>query len=109
MSFCLLVDSDEFMAQLLPDISAARSRVYVQAMTFDADRSGLRVAQTLQAAAAPDRRVLIDEVSRYIVSDRFIYSPGNWRDPDLRQEWRATRNLAEGFRRQRGGVNLTTP
>jgi len=109
MSFRLLVDSDEFAAQLLQDISAARSRVYVQAMTFDADRSGLRVAQTLMDAAAPDRRVLIDEVSRFIVSDRFIYSPGNWRDRDLRREWRATRNLAEDLRRRGVGVKITNP
>jgi cardiolipin synthase len=109
MSFRLLVDSDEFVAQLLQDISAARSRVYVQAMTFDADRSGLGVAQMLIDAAAPDRRVLIDEVSRYIVSDRFIYSPGNWRDRELRREWRATRNLAEKLRRQGVGVKITNP
>jgi len=109
MSFRLLVDSDEFTAQFFQDISAARSRVYVQAMTFDADRSGLRIARALLDAAAPDRRVLIDEVSRYIVSDRFIYSPGNWRDPDLRREWRATRNLAEEFRRQGVGVKITNP
>jgi cardiolipin synthase A/B len=109
MSFRLLVDSDEFSAQLLQDISAARSTVYVQAMTFDADRSGLRIAQTLMDAAAADRRVLIDEVSRFIVSDRFIYSPGNWRDRDLRREWRATRNLAGELRRQGIGVKITNP
>jgi cardiolipin synthase len=109
MSFRLLVDSDEFAAQLFQDISTARSTVYVQAMTFDADRSGLRVAQMLVDAAAPDRRVLIDEVSRFIVSDRFIYSPSNWRDRELRREWRATRNLAEELRRQGVGVKITNP
>jgi len=107
MSFRLLVDSDEFVAQLLQDISAARSRVYVQAMTFDADRSGLRIAQMLMDGAAPDRRVLVDEVSRFIVSDRFIYAPGNWRDRELRREWRATRNLAAELRRQGVGVKIT--
>ena len=109
MSFTLLVDSDEFAAQFFQDISSARSRVFVQAMTFDADRSGRRVAQALEDAVAPDRRVLIDEVSRYIVSDRFIYSPGNWRDPDLRREWRATRNLDADFRREGVGVKITNP
>jgi cardiolipin synthase len=109
MSFRLLVDSDEFSSQFLQDISSARSRVYVQAMTFDADRSGLRIARALMVTAAPDRRVLIDDVSRHIVSDRFIYTPGNWRDSDLRREWRATRNLAEEFRRQGVGVKITNP
>ncbi|MGB7296587.1 MAG: phosphatidylserine/phosphatidylglycerophosphate/cardiolipin synthase family protein [Candidatus Aminicenantales bacterium] len=109
MSFRLLVDSNEFADQLLQDVSAARSRIYIQAMTFDADRSGLRIARVLKEAAAPDRRVLIDDVSRYIVSDRFIYSPGNWRDRELRREWRATRNLAEELRRRNVGVRITNP
>jgi cardiolipin synthase len=109
MSFRLLIDSGEFAAQLFQDISAARSRVYIQAMTFDADQSGLRIARMLMDASAPDRRVLIDDVSRYIVSDRFIYAPGNWRDQELRREWRATRNMAEEFRRQGVAVKITNP
>jgi len=109
MSFLLLIDSDEFMARLVQDVSAARSRVYVQAMTFDADRSGLRIAHVLQDAPAPDRRVLIDAVSRYIVSDRFIYTPRSWRDRELRREWEATRNLAGEFRARGVGVKTTNP
>jgi cardiolipin synthase len=109
MSFRLLVDSNEFEDQLLQDVSAARSRIYIQAMTFDADRTGLRMARALKEAAAPDRRVLIDDVSRHIVSDRFIYSPGNWRNRELRREWRATRNLAEAFRRRGVGVRIINP
>jgi len=109
MSFRLLVESEEFAAQLRQDTSAARSRVFVQAMTFDADRSGLSVARMLMDAAAPDRRVLIDEVSRYIVSDRFIYAPGNWLDRELRREWRATRNLAGDLRRRGVRVRITNP
>jgi len=109
MSFRLLVDSDEFAGQLLQDISAAGKSVYVQAMTFDADESGLRVARTIADASAPDRRVLVDAVSRSIVSDRFIYTPGNWRDRELRREWRATRDLSEELRRRGVGVKITNP
>ena len=109
MRFRLLVDSEEFATSLLEDISTARNRVLIQAMTFDADGSGLRVARALADAAAADRRILIDDVSRYIVSDRFIYSPGNWQDAELRKEWRATRNLADRLRRSGVGVRITNP
>jgi len=109
MSFHLLVDSPEFADRLLQDISGARSRVYVQAMTFDADRAGLRIARAIMDAVAPDRRVLIDTVSRYIVSDRFIYSPRNWRDEELRREWEATRNLAGRFSARGVGARITNP
>lgn len=109
MNFCLLVDSGEFAAQFLQDVKAARRRVYVQAMTFDADRSGRRIAQALMDAAAPDRRLLTDEVSRFIVSDRFIYTPGNWRDRELRREWRATRKLPDELRGSGVRVKITNP
>jgi cardiolipin synthase len=107
MNFRLLVDSDEFSSQFFQDISAARKTIYVQAMTFDADEAGLRLFRALMEAAAPDRRVLIDEVSRFIVSDRFIYSPANWRDRELRQEWEATKSLADDFHRHGVQVRIT--
>jgi len=109
MRFRLLVDSEEFAAQLVQDISAARRSVYIQAMTFDADTSGLRVARAITAAPAPDRRVLIDAVSRAIVSDRFVFGPRNWLDDALRQEWRATRRLAGELPGQGVGVRITNP
>lgn len=107
--FRLLVDSDEFAGQLLRDISSARRRIYIQAMTFDADRAGLRLARALKEAAVPDRRLLVDDVSRHIVSDRFVYSPGNLLDGELRREWRATRRLAEELPRQGIKVRITNP
>lgn len=109
MRFLLLVDSEEFASRLLEDISGARNRIFIQAMTFDADASGLRIARALSEAAAADRRILIDDVSRYIVSDRFIYSPRNWRDQELRREWQSTRELAEELRRSGVGVKITNP
>jgi cardiolipin synthase len=109
MSFDLLIDSAEFADRLSQDIAGARSRVYVQAMTFDADRAGLGIARILMDAAAPDRRILIDTVSRYIVSDRFIYAPSNWRDRELRKEWEATKNLAGEFSARGIGVKITNP
>jgi cardiolipin synthase len=109
MRFRLLVDSEEFAARLLEDISAARRSVYIQAMTFDADTSGLRVARAIAAATAPDRRVMIDAVSRAIVSDRFVFRPLNWLNDALRREWRATRGLAGELRRRGVGVRITNP
>ncbi len=109
MRFRLLVDSEEFATSLLEDISAARDKIFIQAMTFDADASGLCISGALGEAAAADRRVLIDDVSRYIVSDRFIYSPGNWRDPELRREWQATRSLSCDLRRSGVSVKISNP
>jgi len=109
LKFSLLIDAEEFAGRLFHDFAEARRRIFVQAMTFDADGAGRRVARAIMDSPAPDRRVLIDEVSRYIVSDRFIYTPSNWRDRELRREWRATRDLPEDLRRRGVAVKITNP
>lgn len=109
MSLRILVDSGEFWQYLQADIAAAKKSVYIQAMTFDADKAGRRVAEALAAAKARDRRALVDTVAHYIVSDRFIYAPRNFFDQDLRQECRETRRMAVDLPRQGVRVKMTNP
>lgn len=82
----LLVDCAEFRTALAADLQAARSRVYVQAMTFEGDAAGQELTELLLASACPDRRLLVDDYSRFKVSDRFVHSPRNHGDQALRRE-----------------------
>jgi cardiolipin synthase len=103
------VDSGQYWSHLREDIAAAKESIYVQSMTFDADRSGRLLADALLAAAAPDRRILIDTVSQYIVSDRFAYAPWPYLDDGFRKEWRDTRHQVIDLRRHGIGVKITNP
>lgn len=109
MATQILVDSDRFWSALSQDIAAAEHSVYVQAMTFEADAAGTQVADAIAAARAPDRRVLIDEFTKYMVSDRFVPSPWHWRDRALREEVAATREMVRTLRKSGARVEHTNP
>ena len=71
----LLWGSDRFWARAAQDAGRARRRLYVQAMTFEGDAAGRRVAAALSASGALDRRVLVDAYTRHVISDRGPHRP----------------------------------
>lgn len=105
----LLVGSAELSEALRVDLGAAREQVLVQAMTFEGDRAGLGLAELIVASGAADRRVLVDEYTRYVQSDRFIYTPSAMLDAELRKEVRSTRTMFERIERSGGSVRYTNP
>ncbi|MCC7535293.1 MAG: phosphatidylserine/phosphatidylglycerophosphate/cardiolipin synthase family protein, partial [Deltaproteobacteria bacterium] len=110
MSRCrLLVGSAAFLGALREDIPRATDRVLVQAMTFEGDAAGLALAELLVASRATDRRVLVDEYTRFVQSDRFVYAPWSWRDPEVRREVRSTRDMFARIERSGGRVRYTNP
>jgi len=107
--FELLVGADVFWARAAGDIHRARRRLYVQAMTFEGDIAGGKVAAAITASPAVDRRVLVDDYSRFTVSDRSVHSLSGRLDPKLREEVRATDAMFRGLIRAGGRVRLTNP
>ncbi len=93
----LLLDAAEFWPRAERDILAARRRVFVQALSFEGDTAGQAAAATLVASPAPDRRVLVDAFTKYVVSDRFLYRPGSLVDRALRAEVNATRRMVRAL------------
>ncbi len=107
--YTLLVGSDAFLAQARADMTKARRRVLVQAMTFEGDEAGLAVGRAAMASDATDRRVLVDDYTRFVISDRFVYSPHALLDPDFRAELRATRGMFDAMGQAGVGVRVTNP
>src|SRR3954468_12267349 len=89
----LLVGSDRFWKRAAEDIGRARSRVLVQAMTFEGDAAGQAVAEAARSSGAADRRVLVDDYTRVVVSDCFTLSPRLLLDKGFRAEVEATRAM----------------
>lgn len=109
MHIDILVDSTAFMRAFLQDVRSAKKRIYVQAMTFEADDSGMKVWNAIRNAPAKDKRVLVDSYTKVMVSDRFVYSPSNWRDPKFRREVRATQKLFREAKIQGIRMRYTSP
>ena len=106
--YTLLVGSQAFMAAAEADMAKARRRLLVQAMTFEGDQAGLGVGRGVMASAAQDRRVLVDDYTRFAISDRFVFSH-NLLDPDFRAELRATRGMFDAMSSAGVGVRVTNP
>ena len=101
----LLIGAPEFWARARTDIAAARSRVLVQAMTFEGDATGQGVAEAIMASPAARRAVAVDDYSRWVVNDRWVHTRRARADPQLQAEVRATAAMFEDL--QAGGVEVT--
>jgi cardiolipin synthase len=107
--YTLLVGSDAFMAAATADMARASRRVLVQAMTFEGDRAGLAVGRAAMGGKAHDRRVLVDDYTRFVISDRLVYSPHALLDPEFRAELRATRGMFDAMAHAGVSVRVTNP
>jgi cardiolipin synthase len=105
----LLVGSDAFWRRAANDIRAAKSRLFVQAMTFEADEAGAAVGQAIADSRAADRRVLVDHYTRFVINDKFVLSPRYWLDTELRREVRATTAMFRSLVAAGVGVRVTNP
>jgi len=109
MRLQLMVDSGEFMDAARSDIARAEHRVFVQALTFEADAAGRSLADAVLASPATDRRIAIDTFTRHKISDSWVYSPRYLRDREFRREVHATRRMVRDFRSAGVGVRFTNP
>jgi cardiolipin synthase len=104
-----VVGPTAFWERAAADIGTARERVLVQAMTFEGDATGRAVAAALQQSPARDRRVLVDDYSRVVVSDRFVLSPHYMASASFRAEVRATGEMFRALAAGGVGVRRTNP
>ncbi len=95
--FELLVGADAFWRRARADMARARRRLLVQAMTFEGDAAGQSVAQAIAASPADDRRVLVDDYSRWVISDNSVRRPAFMQPAWLRDEVRATKAMFDGL------------
>jgi cardiolipin synthase len=107
--YSLLIGSDNFWKRAAEDIGRARSRLLVQAMTFEGDAAGQAVAEAVRQSDAADRRVLVDDYTRVVVSDHFVLSPHYLLSKAFRAEIRATRAMFSGLAAAGIGVRVTNP
>jgi cardiolipin synthase len=105
----LLVDSSAFWKRLQADIAAATKRVYIQTLSFEGDRAGRLLADGVSASAAPDKRIIVDNYTKYVISDKFRYSPRNWFDRELKAEHRATMQMMTDLRSEGTRVKFVNP
>jgi cardiolipin synthase len=78
-------------------------------MTFEGDAAGQAVASAVRDSEAADRRVLVDDYSRVVVSDCFVLSPRYLLNRPFRDEVKATRAMFRGLKDDGVSVRRTNP
>ena len=109
MKIDILVDSDEFFEMLKNDIQNAKKSIYIQSMTFEADKAGEKLCDLLRKSSVRDIRILIDSYIKAMISDYFLYSPRNMLNRSLRNEYKETFNLINNLNKLGIQVKLTNP
>lgn len=109
MNMRLLVDSNEFWSSLQKDIRSSKDYVYIQTLSFEGDQAGRTLSNELLSSRTRDIRILVDAYTRYVINDRFLYTPRNYFDSDLQMEKTNTFRMFEELGESGVKVKLTNP
>jgi len=110
LRFEILVDAEEFWTRLSGDMAKARECVYLQTMSYEGDATGQMVGQALIDSPAADKRLIADDFYvRGKVSDKWLRSPRNLFNREVRRERAATLQLFDRMRGAGIGVVLRNP
>jgi phosphatidylserine/phosphatidylglycerophosphate/cardiolipin synthase-like enzyme len=80
MRMKLLVDSDEFWGELSGDIGSAQQSIYIQTFSFEGDKAGKSLADALLSSTAVDKKIIVDDYTKWVISDKYLYTPRNLSD-----------------------------
>jgi cardiolipin synthase len=105
----LLVDSNQFWTTLREDILSAQRSILVQTFSFEGDQTGKMLAEALLSSAAVDKRIIVDDYTRWVISDKFLYAPRNLFDNQLRLEVKETYRMIDDLERNGVKVKFTNP
>lgn len=90
MKLEILIDSDEVWKRLESDIASAKDQIYIQALSFEGDRIGKRLSNLILFKPTCDRKLLIDSYTKFVLSDKFLFSPSSLFNGILRRERQQT-------------------
>jgi len=105
----LLVDSNEFWTKLKSDIALAKESVHVQTLSFEGDKVGKNISDELKKSDASDIRIIVDSYTKYIISDKFIYTPANLANSELRREVSETKKMIGDLKQNGVKVQFVNP
>ena len=109
LKMSLLIDSGEFWKALKKDIDSSQKYIYILTLSFEGDSVGKMLSDQLITSKAVDIRILIDQYTRYILSDHFLYAPKNLFDSKLRLEAKETKRMISHLNQVGINAKFTNP
>lgn len=109
MKIDILIDSNEFWKSLKTDILLSKDYIYIQTLSFEGDSIGKLLVHSLLSSNSNDRRIAIDYWTKYVLSQKFLYTPRNFLNSGLRQEALDTTQLITTLTNNRVQVKFVNP
>lgn len=110
MKFQVLNGANKFFEALRNDVSGAQWRFWCQCLSFEGDTTGKALAKLLcEVDSTLDRRVLVDEYTRYFLSDKYLHSKRAREDEPLMQEQAETKKMFSELVAAGVSVHWTNP
>src|SRR5688572_14900113 len=109
MTIQIQVDFDAFWNSFKKDIDSSRSYIYIQTYSLEGDLIGRTLSDLLIGSATCDKRTLADTLTKYVLSDKFIYSPANLFNQVLQQELKETTRMISDIEDAGIQVRFTNP
>jgi cardiolipin synthase len=105
-----LVDAGSFWDRFREDLRHAREYAWVQTMSYEGDPTGQMFGQALIDSPARDKRLIADDFYvRGKISDKWLRSPRNLFNREVRRERAAAFELFDRMRKAGIGVVLRNP
>ena len=105
----ILIGSDMFWNSLRGDMRNAKQSIRIQAMTFEADSVGAKVYNELVDSTAPSKYLCVDNFSKFIISDSFVYGPRRLSDARFRDEVKQTQKIFSSAKSDNVDISFTNP
>jgi cardiolipin synthase len=104
-----LVDAEQFLPRFRQDVLGAHKRIYVQTLSLEGDSAGQLLADLFLQAGVPDRKIIVDDFTNWVLSDRYLFWPGSLLNREIRRERRSTAELFRTLRSGQVGLKFVNP
>jgi cardiolipin synthase len=103
----LLVDAEEFKADVEVKIRSAKDRIYVQVMTFELDETGKWLVELMKASPAREKVLCVDAYSLFNINDGWVFGRRYWTSPLYKKEVDETRRFLKSGEKDGIKIHLT--
>ena len=107
--FQLTIDAHQFQKHLALDIQQALKKVWVQTLTYEADKAGHFLSNLLTKSKHTDRRLIVDQFYRIVINDQFLYTPSGLLNKTLWNEFKQTKQSLLSLKKQGVQVKEVNP
>jgi len=109
MKIEILSGSENFWQYFKKDLKKTKDKLYIETFSFEADETGKILFEEIKNSGVADIKMIVDNFVKYMISDKFLYTPGNYFNKELQKESKDTYQTVKDIRAMGGEVRYVNP